>query len=234
MVLDGQEWLAACGPVQSYSDLVCTFPPAGGACMSPPAGATLDQYTTGGNLARNTTLTMGGPAGTIYDVTARFQGVVEPKHYQGGVQGTAAAGSTSTNFGWYVGGEPNYSGNYSVYMLWVSSPVVMPTQHLNMPPALAGQYYWLNAINQNEAHFSYRIDYTVTFSVAAGAMVRFLMDDSNCSIIKNCDTTSVEGSGGAGQCHTITVPNLPAAAANITQPYDGQFIYMQLLSIVAH
>jgi hypothetical protein len=209
-----------CGINQSTSSLVCENYPAH---ATDPRCPTAGPYLTKGNLMRDDTVAVGGPAGAIYDVTLRVRGVVEPKHFMNGAMGTPANG---TNYGWYVGGEPNQSGNYGVYMLWVSAPVVMQTG------ALDGQYYFLNAVNQFEAHFSYPIDYTVTFPVAAGAQIRFLADDSNCSMIKNCDDTSRDGIGPvSSMCNPITIADLPASAA-IAQPYAGQFIYLTVLSVV--
>ena len=156
-------------------------------------------------------------------MTLRVRGVVEPRHYVGGTQGWAVNGS---NYGWYVGGEPSQAGNYGIYMLWVSAPVVMQTG------ALDGQYYFLNAINHPEAHVSYPIDYTVTLPVAAGAQVRFLSDDSNCSMVRNCDASSVDAyTPPSGQCNPITIADLPATSG-ITQPYSGQFIYLTVVSAV--
>ena len=178
--------------------------------------------------------------GTTYMVTAHFQGVVEPKTYTGGVK----ANPTVKTDGWYAPSSPtaatqpapSQSGNYNVYMISVT------------PPGGTAAYYFLNALgNQTpavpEAHFSYMIDYTATFPVAGGSAVRFLADDSNCSAIKNCDSTSIDNSGGRGTCNPITVPNLPTTmpaagqtfnpttALPFSQPYNGQFIIMTITSV---
>ena len=215
--LDGQKFVAPCGRTESADFLVCENIPA--SCSS-----IVGPYLTRGNLMRDDTVTVDGPAGAIYDVTLRVRGVVEPKHFINGATGMPANGS---NYAWYVGGEPNTSGNYSTYMLWVSAPVVMQTG------ALDGQYYFLNAVDHLEAHFTYPIDYTATFPVAAGARIRFLADDPNCSMVKNCDDTSIDGivQGPTTKCNPSTIAGLPASA-EIAQPYPGQFIYLTVLSAV--
>jgi hypothetical protein len=222
VAMDNQWWLLKCGQTQSYSDLVCVNQPAANCNGTNP-------YLTRGTINRDQTITVGGDGGTTYMVTAHFQGVVEPKTYQGGTK----ANPTVKTDGWYVDGTPSQSGNYNVYMLGVSSPA---------------HVYYLNALgNSNpkiaEAHFSYLIDYVATFPVQGGAMVRFLADDSNCSAIKNCDAASTDGSGGTGHCNPITVPNVtamppatgetfvPATALPFSQPYNGQFVVMTIQSV---
>jgi hypothetical protein len=223
------KWTLPCGVDQSYSLLVCQNNPPTGNCRLPSATV---PYLTAGTINLDKTITLHGTVGRTYTVTARIQGVVEPKHYQNGVNTTAttcaAAPATNTNCGWYVGGAPQTVGNYNVYSMWVSAPAPTPTT------GLPGQYYFLNNINKTEAHFSYPMDYTVTFQVNGGAMVRFLADDSNCSAIKNCDTTSVDTvPGGGGRCNPITINGLVSTPApgTITQPYSGQFVVLSVLSV---
>lgn len=228
------KWLLPCGQDQSYSLLVCQNPPSNGTppksgnCQLP---STTVPYLTAGTINLDKTITVRGTPGKTYTVTARVQGIVEPKHYQNGVNTTAttcaAAPAVNTNCGWYVGGAPQTSGNYNVYMMWVSAPAPTPTT------GLQGQYFFLNNINKTEAHNSYPIDYTVTFQINGGAMVRFLADDSNCSAIKNCATTSADTvPGGGGHCDAITVPNMVSTAAGpVAQPYNGQFIVLSVVSI---
>jgi len=208
-ILDNQQWLLPCGKNQSYSDLVCVNQIGNGCNGTNP-------YLTRGTINRDQTIAVGGNAATTYQVTLRFRGVVEPKTYQGGTK----PNPTVKTDGWYVGGQPAQNNNYNVYMFSVSSPK---------------QDYWLNALGNQmptvpEAHFSYPIDYTVTVPVSGGAMIRMLADDSNCSAIKNCDSTSHDASGGAGICNPITVPNL-TTTPNIAQPYNGQFIVMNVVSV---
>ena len=104
--LDGQKYLLACGPDQGYSNLVCQNPQ--GAC--PNQG---QPYLTLGMHNRDEHVKFGGTAGTVYQVTIRVRGIVEPKHYTGGTKDTA-------HEGFYTGGAPSQSGNYNVYLLKIS------------------------------------------------------------------------------------------------------------------
>jgi hypothetical protein len=199
--LDGQKYLLACGPDQGYSNLVCQNPQ--GAC--PNQG---QPYLTLGMHNRDEHVKFGGTAGTVYQVTIHVRGIVEPKHYTGGVKDTA-------HEGFYTGGAPSQSGNYNVYLLKISGQ--------------QGQSYFLNALNQQEAHFSYPIDYTVTIPIEGGADMWFLSDDSNCSAIKNCDTSSVDKPGGQPGCKPITLTGFNEPG--ITQPYNGQFIVIHVTDV---
>jgi hypothetical protein len=199
--LDGQKYLLNCGPDQGYSNLVCQNPQ--GAC--PNQG---QPYLTLGNHNRDDHVKFGGTAGTVYQVTIRVRGIVEPKHYTGGMKDTA-------HEGFYVGGAPSQSGNYNVYLLKTSG--------------MQAQSYFLNALNQQEAHFSYPIDYTVTIPIEGGADMWFLSDDSNCSAIKNCDTSSVDKPGNQPGCKPITLAGFNEPG--ITQPFNGQFIVIHVLDV---
>jgi hypothetical protein len=217
---DGQEYLLRCGSTSTISELVCSNPSPIPYC----GGSTSTDFLMRGHVMRDDTVTVDGPSGAVYDVTLRVRGVVEPRHYTGGARGSPANGS---NYGWYVGGLPSNAGDFNIYMLWVSSPVVSPTDGRD------GQFYFLNAINQSEAHFCYPLDYTLTLPVAAGAQVRFFAIDSNCSMVRNCDESSVDGypGGATVKCNPITLVNLPDSAG-ISQPYPGQFIYLTVESVV--
>jgi hypothetical protein len=218
-ILDGFEYLLACGATQSYSPLVCQNP--AGAC---PGGS---EYLVQGTKNTDKTFTVSGPSTETCMVSLHVQGVVEPKHYnhcttrfgtaqEGWANGPAAGGATS-------GCYPSTQGNYNVYMIQVGS-------------STAGQRYYLNAINKTEAHFSYKIDYTTPpFPVKGGDMLWLLAADSNCSAIKNCDTTSQDGTtANSGKCNPITVSNLsPSPGAAISQPYNGQFILLHVDSAQA-
>jgi hypothetical protein len=208
-VLDNQQFVLPCLQDESYSNLVCQNK-ASAAAVCPNTAAA--NYIDRGFKNRDETITIAGTPGTVYDVTIRVRGVVEPKHYQGGVKDTV-------HDGFYSGGTPVNSGAYNVYMLGVSDP---PTPGV----------YYLNAVNFNEGHFDYPMDYTVTIPIAAGARVRFLAADANCSAIKNCDPSSRDTAGGPqSDCHQNVVPGL--TAPGIVQPVRGQFVVINLVSAVA-
>ena len=67
-------------------------------------------------------------------------------------------------------------GNYNVYMMHVSdSATVADRRH-----TLTGTRYFWNAINQNEAHFSYPINYTTPpITIKGGQTLWMLANDSN-------------------------------------------------------
>jgi hypothetical protein len=211
-IMDGQAWLAPCGPTQAFSDLVCQDTVMS-AC---PQGS---EYLLNGTIFRNDTVTFGGDPAVTYNVTVRVRGVVEPKHYTGCTLNFAtpqegfASGPTRPPGG-SGGCYPSTSGNYGVYMLRVSNPQ---------------KTYFFNALNKTEAHFSYPVDYTVTIPVAGGAQLQYLASDSNCSENKNCDSTSVDGVAGGGICNPIVLTTF--SDSRIAQPYNGQFLVMSLVSV---
>jgi hypothetical protein len=224
--LDGFAYMLPCGANQSYSVLVCVNP--AGAC----AGGS--EYLVQGTHNTDMKFTVAGTAAQSCTLTLTVQGVVEPKHYSAGTnrcttyfgspqegfaQGPAAGG---VNSGCY----PATSGNYNVYMMHVSdSPTALTGT------AVTGMRYFWNAINQNEAHFSYPINYTTPpITIKGGQTLWMLADDSNCSAIKNCATTSVDNAASPpGRCDGITVPNIvPPVGKTIAQPYNGQFVLLHV------
>jgi hypothetical protein len=224
--LDGFMYNLPCGPNQSYSVLVCQNP--AGNC---PGGS---EYLVQGTHNTDMKFTVPGTADQSCTITLKVQGVVEPKHYQTGTnrcttyfggamegfaQGPAAGG---VNTGCY----PTTSGNYNVYMMHVSNNATTLTG-----TGVTGNRYFWNAINQNEAHFSYPINYTTSaITIKGGQTIWMLADDSNCSAIKNCATTSVDNAASPpGRCDGITVPNVTfPTGKTLTQPYNGQFILLHV------
>jgi len=96
----------------------------------------------------------GGAAGTLYDVTIRVRGVVEPKNFTGGVV-------EQEHF--QIGGTP-LKNDYNFYSIKVSDPE---------------QTYTVNRHSENVGHFTFPIDYTVTIPIRAGATVTVGEYDSN-------------------------------------------------------
>lgn len=230
--LDGFEYLLPCGADQSYSVLVCV----NNRGVAGPAGT---EYLTQGTRNLDTKFTVAGPATQSCTVTLQVQGVVEPKHYQTGTNrcttnfGTPQEGFASgpANGGVNTGCYPTTSGNYNVYMMHVSDSATMLTGN-----TLTGTRYFWNAINFNEAHFSYPISYTTPpITIKGGQTLWMLADDSNSSAIKNCATTSVDNAAAPpGRCDPITAPNVnPAPGKAIVQPYNGQFVLLHVASATA-
>jgi len=185
--LDGQTWAFPC---------LATLPSSGLTCD--------DSSPSGCQAARDDTVTFGGEAGKVYSVTLRIRGVVEPKHYSGGVKDIE-------HEGFYVGGSTSGPGD-TVYMIGVSDPA---------------QVYYLNAIEQSEGGglrptFAFPIDYTVTIPIAGGATVRLFASDGDCRVSRNCDPTSA-----SLRCNPIVLPDL----TGVVQPAPGQFIVTQVVSV---
>jgi hypothetical protein len=163
-----------------------------------------DEYIFDGYINRDEEVIFGGQPGTTYDVTVRVRGVVEPKDYQGGTQGPG---------GFYSGGIPGTQNNYNVYLIRVSSPA---------------QDYFLNSIGEQLAHNSYQMDYEATLAIEGGATLRFVASDSNCLAIANCAEPQDES-----VCNAHTIASLELDHPEIAQPYDGQFIVIDVVSVSA-
>jgi hypothetical protein len=220
-ILEGFEYLLACGPTQSYSPLVCQNPT--------PAGQTAGtEYLTNGTRNLDKTMTVAGTSSQSCTITLHVQGVVEPKHYNNCTTyfGKANEGQAFGPANGMTGCYPSTQGAYNVYMMQVCD-------NTNKTNCTTGTRYYWNAINESEAHFSYKIDYTTTaITIKGGQTLWFLADDSNESAIKNCDATSMDGSTAtSGKCNPITISGLVTTPGpNITQPYNGQFIVMHVVS----
>jgi hypothetical protein len=226
--LDGFEYLLPCGVDQSYSVLVCVNNRGVG-------GTAANEYLTQGTRNLDMKFTVAGPATQSCTVTLTVQGVVEPKHYDRCATNFGAAdegfASGPANGGSSTGCYPNNQGNYNVYMMHVSDSATQLTGN-----TLTGTRYFWNAINKNEAHFSYPINYTTPpITIKGGQTLWMLADDSNSSAIKNCATTSVDNATAPpGRCDPITVPNInPAPGKAIVQPYNGQFVLLHVASATA-
>jgi hypothetical protein len=221
--LDGFEYILKCGVDQSYSVLVCQNP-------MPRCAYNNSEYMLTGTCNVDQKFTVPGTGSC--NITLHVQGVVEPKHYnthctsyygmpfEGFVQGPANGGNPN-------GCYPSTQGAYNVYMMHVSDSATQLTG-----TTLTGTRYFWNGLNQNEAHFSYKIDYTTpSITIKGGQTLWMLADDNNQSAIKNCDTTSIDQATNDSNCHPITVPNVtPAPGPAITQPINGQFILLHVAS----
>ena len=138
------------------------------------------------------TETLGGTAGTTYEVALHFRGVVEQESYKGG---------TADNL-WYTGGKPA-DGAYNIYELQISDPA---------------QTYYLNAGKSGIRHCQL-LDYEKTVQIATGAKVTLMADAQDHRLITNHDDKN----------QPIVVPDVPPAP----QPFDGQFIQMDVVSVKA-
>ncbi|WP_237245248.1 MULTISPECIES: hypothetical protein [Sorangium] len=111
--------------------------------------------------------TFGGSPDTIYQVTVRLRGVVEPETYRGG---------TPDGMHFRVGGTPD-NATYNRYSFSVSDPP---------------EVYYLND-SPTVGHDVFIIDHTKTIPIRGGATVSFLGDDPNRVMIANFKHLVVDG-----------------------------------------
>ena len=119
------------------------------------------------SAAVNQTRTLGGKAGTIYQVAIRVRGVVEPMLYKGGT-------ADATHF--RIGGTPN-NGTYNIYSITVSDPP---------------QVYYLNDATA-VGHNTFLIDHMKSIPIRGGATVKFIGDGQNKVEIANFHHLVVTG-----------------------------------------
>ena len=94
--------------------------------------------------------TMGGDAGTVYDVTLRVRGLTEPNTYVNG---------TRQGERFYIGGTTSSAG-YTSYMMTVAEP---------------RQHYFFN-YNASTGHIHFALDYEVTVKIRGGSLVTLEVD----------------------------------------------------------
>jgi hypothetical protein len=208
--LDDEEAFAAMTALDDRAMLTscgANYPDGIRACWHYP-GATMS--CPGAGTVVLDTFSVTGDVLTIYDVTLRVRGIVELKHFLGG---TRAAPSGTLN-AWYVGGSPDLSHEpaFNVYEMTVSSP--SQTFHLNSAPSQA-----------EERRETFEIDYQVTIPVRGGATITLTNRDPNCISNKNCTAPATPNS----QCSPITLAGF--TDPRVPQPYNGQFIVMELLQV---
>ncbi len=128
-------------------------------------------------------ITFAGTADTTYDLRVRVRGVLEPKHYTGGV----ALGNHI-----YSGGQVGMTV-YNIVSLAISAPA---------------QTYYLNHDDNDrrgEQHYVNQVDQVFNIRIAAGATLTLRSHDPNCALIRNCMAET-------GPCVPYTFPDLPVPA----------------------
>ena len=148
-----------------------------------------------------TTLT--GDSGELYDVTLLFRGVVEL--FIETVDGTIFP---VTDGLMTLGGTPKHDG-HNIYSLIISNPAA--TYYLNR---------WDQVLHPNPSYYApvYAVRYTATIQIAGGATVTLRADASDGAQVPNQ--------------FNIQVPLVSGdPAIGVTQPYDGQFLQMDAISI---
>jgi hypothetical protein len=151
--------------------------------------------------------TLGGAPGTTYAVTLRFRGVVEMKTYVGGEAGApqTAGAKGPANAQFFVSGGAPIGDTANIYELEVSDP--------------PGEYFLNSALSQVNT-ITWWLDYTATIPMKAGATITM-----TANAIDNGEVANLNGIDG-GPVFVPGVPPYPKA-------YDGQFIQIDVVSVVA-
>ncbi len=150
-------------------------------------GATCDHVMrTGAGYHDVKEVSLGGVAGTIYDVTLRVRGVVEPANVVGGSRSGTDTFSYM-NLDWRTvpfttgGTVPVDDSDYAQWRISVAEPP---------------QAYFLNDY-QRVGHYIFELDYEVTLPMAANTTVVLEAIDDNERLIMNYENYAPEGVGGS-------------------------------------
>jgi len=201
-------------------------------------GTGYDCLNTGCTNGSPKTVTMdfpiGGTPGTNYNITINAKGVVEAKNYSGCTRSVTGNLTFNASGGdlWCQGGTIPDS-TYNTYEINVYSAATGGT------PV---QVYRLNARDgTSEAHQSWPINETKTFSVVGGGRIQWRVYDSNCRQIMNCGPGA--GSSTCMAPVTLSVAGAtPAAPATFMQPFRGtgatasaygQWVFIDVTNVVA-
>ena len=126
-------------------------------------------------------LTLGGAPGTLYNVTLRLRGVVEPRTYVGGKD----AGDHV-----YIGGAGQLPSNYDTFSITVSAPA---------------QTFFLNADTKPESYRVLTLDHQKTIIVEGGAKVTLRVIDPDCAMVRNCQSFT------SATCSPYVIADVPPA-----------------------
>jgi hypothetical protein len=156
-------------------------------------------------LAVVRTATIQGVPGTTYSVTLRFRGIVEEKTYSGATTGGAigAGPDGGTNSNLFVVGGTPSGDTWNIYALGISDPAT--TYYLNSGASGTDRVFLL--------------DYRASLPMKAGATVTLTANS-----VEGLETRNI-GSDG----NPVIVSDIPPAP----NPYDGQFVQMDVESVVA-
>lgn len=134
-------------------------------------------------------------------VRVRVRGVIELNQYAGGV--------SSQNGNWYAGGSPIGSGE-NVYTLDItSSDIPEQTFFVNNDPNPTGPVLPINVVV---------VDYLATIQIENGSVLTLSANSED----------ELEWANPTGLMVSDDDPNFPI---QVSQPYDGQFIQMDILGL---
>lgn len=225
------------------ANLLTVVGPLDGALVSFPCGGTGTGYDcanlgcTNNMVTKTTSWTIGGTAGTVYNATIRFRGIVEAYAYTGGTRDAGNASITSNKDLFLQGGAPQGVGganyDYNTYELDVVPPVAgKPNVYfLNSVTTAEGPH----AANTPTSHLTFPIDYTKTISLTGGGTLTLKVFDSNCTLVQNCGPTAT-----ANVCTAPASVSLAGAMppATLQQPFQspvgryGQWVHFDVTSVV--
>jgi hypothetical protein len=181
--------------------------------------------------------TMGGTAGTVYDLTFHLRGVVEVTSYDG--NGVRAAGNTSvlttprnlfqSGGTVQVNGDPSF--DYNTYELDVTPPVSGAPNVYFLNSVTTGQNP--HASNSPTTHLTFDIDYNATIKVPGGGKVTMKVTDSNCTQVQNCGNTS---GNTCANPRTVSLSGSTPAAPAFPQPFAsgtdyGQWVFFDVTAV---
>jgi hypothetical protein len=185
-------------------------------CRTHPEGAcpkNADPMLAGATPTRET-LSLGGRAGTFYDVVLRVQGIVEPKVYRGGTD----VSELVTDGFQRAGTVDNAKGQHSTFVMKITAP--------------PGSYFLNSLGKQNLRHSVFAVDYEATVPIQGGSSFEVLVSDPNCQALKNCGDPDVPT-----ECAPVDIPDLePKIREKLgknPRDYDGQFLGFVVKSVVA-
>jgi cysteine-rich repeat protein len=183
-------------------------------------GGPMNACVQGVGLTMDVEYMVGGVAGTVYDVTMHFYGVMEPRQYNQVMREAMGSppkdeGATPTPWAWAEPGA-NYrslgDNNYNTYEI-----------HVYDEAGMKRQMYFLNA-DTGTGHYSFAINYEKTIPVIGGGKVQLIVYDANCRQIKNCGPSDPGGGDPCGPlARSIDVTAAdPSPGALLSQPGLGQ------------
>jgi hypothetical protein len=181
----------------------------------------------------------GGTPGTIYNVTVRFVGIVECKTTSNcqrrNTSWTQLQVPTEAPIDMLCTGGTVASTTWSVYDFRVQNePAIAGTS----PAAVlnSGEF-------PCEDHYTYPISEMYTFQVRPGSTITFRHADSNCLVLMNCGPATATYDTDAN-CRAngrilpgVTLPPqyygepYPESSGGPGQPFQGQFVQIQLVSV---
>src|SRR5581483_1138729 len=227
-------------PCYSLLNQDCNTIPSGTSCDMTPAN-----YEDKG-LKQTETFTLGGTAGTMYNMTFTVRGIAEAKYYMGGTRdaGNNDPPNADDPAGidtFYRGGAPINQEFYNVYKLIVRDAGGAEVNH-----------YYLNSMPKAnvayENHRTFPIHYSKTIPVPGGGQVVLFSSDANCRAVNNCgagptSTTCPASAGrmipfGAGE-PAVTIPTMylgkTVASINLQtgtmQPFKAQILNIVVTAV---